>query len=93
LPEAAGVNFPYLLYLASAGEPVGQPPYAAGVTLRFLPTLLASAWGSFRSAPWTLTGWAPQLGYLIDPRVREGLVCLDDLRPAIAYLRSRQGEV
>jgi predicted ATP-grasp superfamily ATP-dependent carboligase len=89
LAEAAGINFPYLLYKAALGEQIPPTDYRVGVRMRLLPTYLLSVWSSFRAAPWHVGSWLPKLSYLVDPRVHEGLFALDDLRPAFAYVRSR----
>jgi predicted ATP-grasp superfamily ATP-dependent carboligase len=89
LSEAAGVNFPHLLYQAALGEKISSPDYRVGVRMRLLPTYLLSLWSTFRSAPWSLRNWLPKLSYLLDPRICEGLFSLDDLKPAFAYLRTR----
>lgn len=89
LSEAAGVNFPHLLYLAAIGEPSYGPERSADVTMRLLPTCLASVLQSFRAKPWAVRRWLGSARYLFDPRVREGLVSCDDLRPVRAYLRQR----
>jgi predicted ATP-grasp superfamily ATP-dependent carboligase len=89
LAEAAGVNFPHMLYRAALQEPVAPVAYRAGVRMRLLPTYLLSVCSSFRARPWALGDWLPKLLYLLDPRVHEGLFCLDDLRPALGYLAQR----
>lgn len=89
LAEAAGINFPYLLYRAALGEKIPATGYRIGVRMRLLPTYLLSLWSTFRSSPWAVGTWVPKLGYLFDPRVREGIFALDDLKPAFAYLRTR----
>ena len=89
LSEAAGVNFPYLLYKAALGETFPRPDYRVGVRMRLLPTYLLSLASSFKASPLAVREWLPKLGYLLDPRVCEGLFALDDLKPAFAYLRTR----
>jgi predicted ATP-grasp superfamily ATP-dependent carboligase len=89
LSEAAGVNFPYLLYKAALGEKFPVPDYRVGVRMRLLPTYLLSLASTFRASPLSVGEWLPKLGYLFDPRVCEGLFALDDLKPAFAYLRTR----
>lgn len=91
LSEAAGVNFPYLLYRAALGEPVEVPDYRVGVRMRLLPTYLLSLAAHIKASPWAVGQWLPKLRYLLDPRVCEGLFAADDLKPALAYLRTRMG--
>lgn len=89
LAEAAGVNFPHMLYRAALRESVAPVSYHAGVRMRLLPTYLLSVCRAVRNRPWALGHWLPKLSYLLDPRVHEGLCCLDDLRPALQYLAQR----
>lgn len=91
LSEAAGVNFPHLLYRAALGETFKAPQYRAGVRMRIMPTYLLSGLSALKASPLDLTGALRRLSYLLDPRVREGLFCLDDPRPALAYVRARVG--
>ena len=91
LAEAAGVNFPYLLWLAAIGETVEAHDGRAGVRTRLLPMYLLGMWGCFRGRPWAIGDWGPKLRFLFDPRVREGMFCLDDLRPAFRYFIERMG--
>jgi predicted ATP-grasp superfamily ATP-dependent carboligase len=91
LSEAAGVNFPHLLYKAALGETMPRPDYRVGVRMRLLPTYLLSLASHFKASPLAVGEWLPKLGYLLDPRVCEGLFALDDLKPAFAYVRTHTG--
>lgn len=86
LSEIAGVNFPYLLYCALTDRPVeARPEYRSGVKMRLLPMYLMSILQEARAYPLSPLRWLSKLRYLFDPRVKEGLFCLDDLKPALAY--------
>jgi len=87
LSEAAGMNFPALYYRCARGEDVGTQTYREGVRLRFLPTFLTSMALSLRRRDLGFRRTWRQLGHLVDPRVREGLMNWDDPAGSWAYVR------
>ncbi|MGI5817372.1 MAG: ATP-grasp domain-containing protein [Armatimonadota bacterium] len=87
LSEAAGINFPALYYHCARGEEVETPTYREGVRLRLMPTYLASGLMSLRRGPRGMAKAISDLRYLFDPRVREGLLTLDDPGGSLAYIR------
>lgn len=89
LSEAAGVNFPALYYHCARGEKVEAPTYREGVRLRLMPTYLLSGLISLRQGPRGVWEALSNLRYLFDPRVREGLITLDDLSGSWAYIRRK----
>ncbi len=94
LSEAAGVNFPALYYRCARGEKVETPSYREGVRLRLMPTYLLSGAMSLRNGPRGILKAFSNLRYLFDPRVREGLLTLDDPGGSWAYIRKnlRRGD-
>lgn len=91
LSEAAGINFPHLLYQSACGAAPVDTGYRVGVRMRLLPTYLLSLRSLLAASPRAWGQGLSRLGYLLDPRVREGLFALDDLKPALAYVQSRMG--
>ncbi|MBI2899407.1 MAG: ATP-grasp domain-containing protein [Planctomycetes bacterium] len=84
----AGINFPDLLCRMAAGQAVGPVgSYRAGVRLRFLMLDLAAAWQAMRARRGRTVGGF--LRDLLDPRVSDGILELDDLRASMAYVASR----
>jgi hypothetical protein len=66
---------------------VETPTYREGVRLRLMPTYLASGLMSLRKGPRGIKKALTDLRYLIDPRVHEGLLTLDDPQGSWAYIR------
>ena len=87
LSEAAGVNFPALYYRSARGEAVRAEDYAIGVRSRLLPTYVISSAISMRRGSRGFMRGCRQIASLLDPRVHEGLMSLDDPRGTMAYLR------
>lgn len=86
LSEAAGVNFPALYVMCAQGQHVDAPSYQEGVVVRMLPMYLRSMLiGVAQGGPdrWSTSR---HLRHLIDPRVREGLIAIDDLPGSLAYI-------
>ncbi len=93
LAEAAGVNFPALYYHCARGEPYDVPECRSGIRARLLPAYLISTGISMGQGREGLLRGCRQLGGLIDPRVHEGLMTLDDPRSSLAYLRRSLKEI
>ncbi|GEM_PF-712338 len=93
LSEAAGVNFPELYYHSARGEAVKAEDYRIGVRSRLLPTyIISSAMSARRGREGFMRGCRQIMG-LLDPRVHEGLMTLDDPRGSLAYLRRSLREI
>lgn len=93
LSEAAGTNFPALYYRCARGEAITVPDCRAGVRARLLPTYLISTAMSMGRGGRGFLRACRQLGALLNPRVHEGLMTLDDPRGSLAYLRRSLREI
>lgn len=91
--EVAGVNFPELYYRCARGERIEAPHYRPGVRSRMLPTYVMSAMMSMGQGTQGFVRGCRQFGGLLDPRVREGLMTLDDPGASLAYLRRTLREI
>lgn len=83
----AGVDFPYIWFQKSLGLPVKKiPDYRTGIRVRFLPkdlmAIAAEVKHDGRKIKLLLSG----LLDLLDPRVRDGVILMKDLKPAIGYI-------
>jgi len=86
LPIRAGVDFPWLTFLlARDGRVESIRDWPDGVRLRYLLNDVPAVAAELRRA----RSWrrrAAIIGSLLDPRVKEGVLSFDDLRPTWAYL-------
>lgn len=87
LSEAAGVNFPALYVMCARGQHVDTPSYHEGVVMRMLPMYLRSMLTGMAGGGPNRWWIARNLRHLVDPRVREGLITLDDLPGSLGYVR------
>ena len=93
LPIRAGTDFPWLWYRAAReGAIEAQPSFRAGVRVRFLVNDLQAVVARLRQKGGGLSRLAP-LASLLDPRVKEGVLSLDDWRPSAAYVRKAVGRL
>lgn len=94
LPIRAGTDFPWLWYrLAREGEVEPQPAFRAGVRLRFLVNDVQAVAALVRRPGAGLRARLGACASLLDPRVKEGVLSLDDRAPSAAYLRKALGRL
>jgi predicted ATP-grasp superfamily ATP-dependent carboligase len=93
LSEAAGVSFPELYYRCARGEAVRAEDYQTGLRSRLLPTYIISSALSMGRGNGGFMRGCRQIANLLDPRVHEGLMSLDDPRGSVAYLRRSLREI
>lgn len=88
----SGCDIPFAIYRAASGEPgsadnIRKCGYKQGTRMRFLFQDLLSLPGYMRMKKNKLKFLLQFTGQLLNPRIRDGVLELKDLRPSLAYIR------